>query len=83
MLWVDRVDLGKYKVAAGTFGGPIGLLSSQFSSFAVLLTPHQLQNLYIVFIFIKTASRHLVNFFVVALDVMFITNFSCCSHNKR
>ena len=25
MLWHERVDLAKYKVAAGTYGGPIGI----------------------------------------------------------
>ena len=30
MLWADRVDLSKYIVAAGCFGGPIGKRSSNY-----------------------------------------------------
>eukprot|EP00112_Aurelia_sp_Birch-Aquarium-sp1_P019595 Seg4875.2 transcript_id=Seg4875.2/GoldUCD/mRNA.D3Y31 product="Vacuolar protein sorting-associated protein 16" protein_id=Seg4875.2/GoldUCD/D3Y31 len=32
MLWIDKVDLGKFKVAAGTFGGPIAITKDDVSS---------------------------------------------------
>ena len=31
MLWAERVDLSKYVVAAGCFGGPIGKIRPSYN----------------------------------------------------